>query len=68
MLSLLPVVTYEVVTLNTKDRIHYNVDSIPYHEVCMVLGTGSTTVTEHGICFKCRGAKTIAFHQYEMTK
>lgn len=45
--TLLPVIAYEVVALKTKDRIYNNVDSIPYREVGMVLGTGPTTVTGH---------------------
>lgn len=55
MLALLPVVAYEVVALKTKDRIYNNVDSIPYREVGMLLGTGPTTVTGHrNSYFYCR--------------
>ena len=44
MLALLPVVAYEVVALKTKDRIYNNVDSIPYREVGMLLGTDRKSV------------------------
>lgn len=41
----MPIICYCIVASKSSDRIYDKVDSIPYNEVGMVLGTGPTTIT-----------------------